>query len=594
MASIPIMRPTGLKPEHKGKWHQTIPRVNSLLREFSESEVITPKTIPAKHPARRYAVSAATLADQLAILREIASPGYDKSVRDSDADASGIMSSALANLNKRKDDEASETCSFGEQCYRKHPEHFKSYRHPHRGLAVSEAQKKKNQAALDKERVVVMDRVKNSIVSKLEAASPYNLFLTTVTGSKMTHHEKLSLSFIELIDPMLGELESVLQLNFMVQLGWLLAQFHIVGLRRIPLTLLYGEIDMAIPEQLQSFITSRQIKCPSPFGSHHTKMMVFSYKDGSIRVVVSTANLVESDWDNRTQGVWVSPKCPPLPDGSDTLSGESPTRFKMCFIRYLSAYKVPELVPWIKKVSMADMSAIRVFFVGSVPGSHKGQALTQWGLGGLGSVLSDNLTVPEKNSYPLVLQCSSIGSMGPNPDSYLTGEVLRTFCSGKKEGVVGKPDVKLVYPSFKNIADSYDGLLGGGCLPYSSKTHDKQRWLTSYMCQWKSDKRHRSRAPPHIKSYCRVSPDNKKLSYFVLTSANLSKAAWGSFNKSGNLSILSYEAGVVFLPTYFFGADYFPLEQEAGDTTPVFPLPFDLPLTPFTYEDVPWLMDNIL
>lgn len=64
------------------------------------------------------------------------------------------------------------------------------------GLAVSEAQKKKNQAALDKERVVVMDRVKNSIVSKLEAASPYNLFLTTVTGSKMTHHEKLSLSFI--------------------------------------------------------------------------------------------------------------------------------------------------------------------------------------------------------------------------------------------------------------------------------------------------------------------------------------------------------------------------------------------------------------
>ena len=36
--------------------------------------------------------------------------------------------------------------------------------------------------------------------------------------------------------------------------------------------------------------------------------MVFVYDDESVRVVVSTANLVASDWENRTQGLWVSPR----------------------------------------------------------------------------------------------------------------------------------------------------------------------------------------------------------------------------------------------------------------------------------------------
>ena len=31
------------------------------------------------------------------------------------------------------------------------------------------------------------------------------------------------------------------------------------------------------------------------------KMMVFAYEDESVRVVVHTANLVGSDWENRTQ-----------------------------------------------------------------------------------------------------------------------------------------------------------------------------------------------------------------------------------------------------------------------------------------------------
>lgn len=56
---------------------------------------------------------------------------------------------------------------------------------------------------------------------------------------------------------------------------------------------------------------------------------------------------------------------------------------------------------------------------------------------------------------------------------------------------------------------------------------------------------------PHIKSYTRVSPDGKMAGYFLLTSANISKAAWGSINKGNRaLRIMSYECGVLFLPKF--------------------------------------------
>lgn len=68
--------------------------------------------------------------------------------------------------------------------------------------------------------------------------------------------------------------------------------------------------------------------------------------------------------------------------------------------------------------------------------------------------------------------------------------------------------------------------------------------------QWKCDLRHRTRAVPHIKTYCRVSPDLSQLAWFHLTSANMSKAAWGCQTKAGANNILSYEAGVLFLPKF--------------------------------------------
>lgn len=52
-------------------------------------------------------------------------------------------------------------------------------------------------------------------------------------------------------------------------------------------------------------VTTHMVQMGNPgvgFAIHHTKMMLFAYKDKSMRVVISTANLYEADWHNRTQG----------------------------------------------------------------------------------------------------------------------------------------------------------------------------------------------------------------------------------------------------------------------------------------------------
>jgi tyrosyl-DNA phosphodiesterase-1 len=59
------------------------------------------------------------------------------------------------------------------------------------------------------------------------------------------------------------------------------------------------------------------------------------------------------------------------------------------------------------------------------------------------------------------------------------------------------------------------------------------------------------------------------LPFFMLTSANLSKAAWGSVNKDGtSCLIMSYEAGVVWLLSLITGLDTFTVtsfsQREAG------------------------------
>ena len=446
---------------------------------------------------------------------------------------------------------------------------------------------------------VVLPR--GQMADKLKKAAPYNIFLTTVTAAPETHSDPLSITFQEILDSSLGELESSVQFNFMVDIGWLLAQYAFAKCSQQPLLILYGQDMEGLSDinKKRPNVTSVKVNIPTPIGCHHTKMMLMFYKDNSMRVVVSTANLYEDDWDNRVQGLWISDQLPPLAEGlSHTTHGESSTKFRRDLMAYLIHYNIPKLQPVIAKMRGIDFSSVNVFFVSSVPGSHRDSGNGfQYGHPRLGSLLTAN-SAPIDDSNPIILQCSSIGTLGNSSSAYLAGEIAASFRKDSAPvGIRRLPSVKLIYPSLNNVISSHDGMAGGGCLPYNGQTHDKQRWLNDHLCQWKATTRNRNRAMPHIKCYCRFS--DRGLYWFVLTSANLSRSAWGAMTKAAKtlnptLRINSYEAGVAFFPRVILNKERFPMNQaQQKDDAPIFKLPYDVPTVPYGKDDVPYCAEYL-
>lgn len=77
-----------------------------------------------------------------------------------------------------------------------------------------------------------------------------------------------------------------------------------------------------------------------------------------------------------------------------------------------------------------------------------------------------------------------------------------------------------------------------------------ERWMKKRLCRWKSEKAGRQIVMPHIKTYARIT--GGELEWFLLTSANLSRAAWGQFQKEKTqIYIKSYELGVLFCRELF-------------------------------------------
>lgn len=70
---------------------------------------------------------------------------------------------------------------------------------------------------------------KGKAIKKFEASHPYNYFLTAILDSPATHKQQLSITMQEILDKSLGDLESSVQINFMVDIGWLLAHYFFAG-----------------------------------------------------------------------------------------------------------------------------------------------------------------------------------------------------------------------------------------------------------------------------------------------------------------------------------------------------------------------------
>ncbi|KYM97378.1 putative tyrosyl-DNA phosphodiesterase [Cyphomyrmex costatus] len=385
--------------------------------------------------------------------------------------------------------------------------------------------------------------------TKYASSAPYHLFFTRIENSKETYNQQFSITFPEILDRSLGEIVNSLHLNFMVNVTWLYLQYLLAG-QRINMTILYGtRLDDA---KLSNNITMIEVDMPNKFGCHHTKIMILQYKDDGIRVVVSTANLYSNDWENRTQGLWISPHLPRLPESAHPNDGESLTGFKKALERYLSKYELPILTQWIHAVRRADFSDVNVFLVASVPGFHKGADVNFWGCKRLAYILTRYVTLPpDAPQWPIVAQSSAVGSFGSTIENWLLKHIIQCMSKGFSMGLKNDPH------------------------------------------QWKAKRTGRDRAMPHIKCYTRISPDSKNIPWFLLTSANLSKSAWGTIYQH-SYSIGNYEAGVIFIPKCITGTTTFPIGDEEDSAVPVFPIPYDLPLCPYESSDHPFVGEFLI
>ncbi|KAL6657929.1 hypothetical protein ACP70R_005709 [Stipagrostis hirtigluma subsp. patula] len=432
-------------------------------------------------------------------------------------------------------------------------------------------------------------------------------------------------SAVTIEDVIQGDVRLAVLSNYMVDIDWLLTACP--SLRKVPHVLVIHGEDGASLELLKKMKPANWIlhKPPLPisFGTHHSKAMLLVYPQG-IRVVVHTANLIHVDWNNKSQGLWMQDF--PWKDAKDV---NKKVPFENDLVDYLSALKLwPEFrvhFPAVGDVSINaaffrkfDYSSSMVRLIGSVPGYHVGPNIKKWGHMKLRNVLEECVFEKQFCKSPLIYQFSSLGSL----DEKWMSEFACSLSAGKSDDGsplgIGKP--LIVWPTVEDVRCSIEGYAAGSCIPSPQKNVEKD-FLKKYWARWKADHVGRCRAMPHIKTFTRYNGQN--IAWFLLTSANLSKAAWGALQKNNTqLMIRSYELGVLFVPQTLqsipkfscteknrSGLDSLTLgktvktklvtlcwkgdkEKETSTEIVSLPVPYQLPPEPYGPEDVPWSWDR--
>ncbi|XP_052182395.1 tyrosyl-DNA phosphodiesterase 1 isoform X2 [Diospyros lotus] len=358
-------------------------------------------------------------------------------------------------------------------------------------------------------------------------------------------------SSVSIADVIKGNVLVAVLSNYMVDMDWLFSACPV--LKKVPHVLvIHGESDATV-EHMKRIKPKNWIlhKPPLPisYGTHHSKAMILVYPRG-VRIIVHTANLIYVDWNNKSQGLWMQDF--PWKDQNSSNKG---SEFETDLIDYLSTLKWPEFnvnLPALGNLNVNasffkkfDYSCAMVRLIASVPGYHKGANLKKWGHMKLRTILQQCIFDKMFQKSPLVYQFSSLGSLDEKWMSELASSMSSGVSEDKKPLGLGEP--LIVWPTVEDVRCSLEGYGAGSAIPSPLKNVEKE-FLKKYWAKWKASHTGRCCAMPHIKTFARYNGQN--LAWLLLTSANLSKAAWGALQKNNSqLMIRSYELGVLFIPS---------------------------------------------
>jgi hypothetical protein len=101
-----------------------------------------------------------------------------------------------------------------------------------------------------------------------------------------------------------NKITSVLIFNFMVELDYLLDEnFQFFTTKNI--LILHGQKDLTYDKRIFQNLTMSVVDLGNEtYGTHHTKMFIIFYEHG-IRISISTSNLIRSDYEMKTQAIFV-------------------------------------------------------------------------------------------------------------------------------------------------------------------------------------------------------------------------------------------------------------------------------------------------
>ena len=367
------------------------------------------------------------------------------------------------------------------------------------------------------------------------------------------------------------------------------------------------------------------------------------------------------------QAVWRSPLLPVQHISGLSADPATPSpigsghRFKQDLLAYLKFYGQRRTGTLTAELQKHDFSSIRASLIASVPGRQNLRSIdlsreTLWGWPALRHVLSSIRPHSATSKPHVVMQCSSIASVG---EKWMQDTFMRALSASQASSPsTPKPRFSLVFPTPDEIRRSIDGYDAGGSIHMNAQKPAQAKqleFLRPMLCHWAGDhdswaaeakgvesrpvrRAMRRRAVPHIKTYIRFSDEEMtRIDWAVMTSANLSKQAWGeAANATGDVRICSYEIGVVVWPALWddggetemvpvFGKDT-PDEEDMGssaaeegdekgetlgeDTTDEeggegfrkqvpekqrvvrrrvgLRMPYDVPLVPYEKDEMPW------
>ncbi|KAF8128029.1 hypothetical protein EV363DRAFT_452845 [Boletus edulis] len=222
-------------------------------------------------------------------------------------------------------------------------------------------------------------------------------------------------------------------------------------------------------------------------GCQHMKFMLIFYNTGRLRVVISTANLVDYDWRDIENAVWlqdVPPRSKPIPHERKVVDD-----FPSIMQKILHAVNVhPALASMLANDhpklplqtiedlrSKWDFSKVSVKLISSIAGKHEGwPAVIQTGHTRLMKAVRDLglRTGKGKAARDLVLECQG-SSIGTYSTQWLNefhwsarGESAEDWLDEPKSrrSKLPWPPVKIIFPSLKTVRASVLGEPGGGTM----------------------------------------------------------------------------------------------------------------------------------